>query len=73
MGRRINAKRRELGLSLSEVARACGVSFQQIHKYETGECALSAAQLWNVAKVLNTPVGYFFEEISPDSGGSRQE
>ena len=32
-------------LTLQDLAGACGVTFQQVHKYESGLCSLSASQL----------------------------
>ena len=37
LGRRLRARRLLLGLSQREVAEACGVTFQQIQKYESGQ------------------------------------
>jgi transcriptional regulator with XRE-family HTH domain len=53
-----------LRLTQQQVAIAVGVRFQQIQKYECGETRISAARLWNLAKVLDVPIGYFFEGLS---------
>ena len=63
IGRRLAKRRRELGLSLSQVADKCGVSLQQIHKYETGQSVVSAPMLWKLASCLAVPVGYLFGEL----------
>jgi len=64
LGRAIRMRRRMLDLTLQDVATACGVTFQQVHKYEAGLCSLSAAQLWGIATALDVPVGYFFEILA---------
>ena len=61
VGSAIRRRRRAIEVTLLELARACGVSFQQVQKYESGACAISAAQLWNMACALGVPVSYFYE------------
>jgi transcriptional regulator with XRE-family HTH domain len=60
---RIQLRRRELGLSQTELARKLGVSFQQVQKYEKGTNRVSAGVLYEISKVLDVPVGYFFEDF----------
>lgn len=63
IGRKLHERRRVLGLSLAQVAKLCGVSHQQIHKYEIGHNAISAPMLWALAKCLGVRVSYFFETL----------
>jgi transcriptional regulator with XRE-family HTH domain len=63
IGRKLRERRRELRLSLAQVAGRCGVSFQQVHKYEIGHNAISAPMLWTLARCLGVPIGYFFEGL----------
>lgn len=76
VGRRLKARRRLLGLSQQRVAGACGVTFQQIQKYECASCRLSANMLWKLACALDVDISYFFEgmsrnEFGADGRGSR--
>jgi transcriptional regulator with XRE-family HTH domain len=64
LGRRLRRRRRLLGLTQQQLAGACGVRFQQIQKYECAANRMSAARLWQLAEVLEVPVGYFFEGLS---------
>jgi ribosome-binding protein aMBF1 (putative translation factor) len=64
IGRAIRRRRKLLGLSLRDLAQACGISLQQIQKYEVGASSISAAQLWKVAYALSAPVEYFFEPLA---------
>ena len=41
IGSAIRRRRRAVEITLFELAKACGVSFQQVQKYETGACAIS--------------------------------
>jgi ribosome-binding protein aMBF1 (putative translation factor) len=70
LGRAIRLRRRMMDLTLQDLAGACGVTFQQVHKYESGLCSLSASQLWAIAQALEVPVTYFYENLSaPDVWG----
>lgn len=63
LGRAIRLRRRMMDLTLQDLASACGVTFQQVHKYESGLCSVSAAQLWSIAQALQVPVSYFYESL----------
>jgi len=64
LGRAIRQRRRMLELTLQDLSVACGVSFQQVHKYEAGLSSLSASQLWAIATALEVPVSYFYEGLA---------
>jgi hypothetical protein len=61
IGAAIRRRRRAVEVTLSDLARVCGVSFQQVQKYESGACSISAAQLWTMAQALEVPISYFYE------------
>jgi len=63
VGARIRVRRRVLGLTQEDLARALDVTFQQIQKYERGANRVSASKLFAIAGVLGTPVQYFFEGL----------
>lgn len=67
VGRRIRRRRRMLCMTQSALGQACGATFQQIHKYEVGECSMYATRLWRIANALELPPSYFFEGLRPDS------
>lgn len=64
VGRKIRARRTELGKSQSQLAESVGVTFQQVQKYETGVNRVSASRLWAMARDLEVPIGFFFEGIA---------
>ena len=64
IGRRLRSRRRLMGLSQVSLAQTCGVTFQQIQKYETGAVAISASRLWRLASALEVSISYFFEGVS---------
>ena len=45
MGRRIRLRRRETGISQTELAGHLGLTFHQVQKYERGMSRVGAAQL----------------------------
>lgn len=62
VGTRIRARRKLLGMSQEALAKALGVSFQQVQKYEKGTNRVSASTLYAVAKVLGvTSMDFFYE------------
>ena len=66
VARRLAGRRAELRLSLAEVSGRCGVSLQQIHRYEVGLNTVSAPMLWQLSKCLNVDIRYFFEGMDED-------
>jgi transcriptional regulator with XRE-family HTH domain len=62
IGRRIRDRRRVSGLAQHELAKALGVSHQQLQKYEAGKNRISASRLWRCAEVLDTPISDFFAD-----------
>jgi transcriptional regulator with XRE-family HTH domain len=68
IGRRLRARRRLMGLTQAAVGEACGLTFQQIHKYETGLMMIPASRLWKLSGALGVPVGYFFEGLPAGPG-----
>jgi len=40
-----------------------GIKFQQIQKYETGANRISASRMWDIARVMEVPVSFFFEGL----------
>ncbi len=63
VGRRLRARRTELGITQEKLADALGISFQQVQKYENGSNRVAAGRLWDMAGCLDVDVGYFFEGI----------
>jgi transcriptional regulator with XRE-family HTH domain len=63
LGNKLKARRSNLGLTQTQVARAINVTFQQIQKYEKGTNGVSSSRLLQLANFLKVPVKYFFEEF----------
>jgi transcriptional regulator with XRE-family HTH domain len=63
VGKKLRAKRTIIGMSQEDLGRLVGVSFQQIQKYEKGLNRVGASRLYEISKILNTSISYFFEYI----------
>ena len=69
VARRIRQRRLELGLTLRQVADLVGVTYRQLHKYETGANRLSVGRLRRLAQALGVEVGHFFADVDPEGRG----
>ena len=67
LGAAVRIRRRTIGMSQEALAEQCGVSFQQIQKYETGMNRVSASRLWDIADALGVAVAFFFEGFSEEA------
>lgn len=65
IGRRIRRRRRLMGLTQQELGAACGVTFQQVQKYESAYTRVSVEMLWKLACALEVDMGYFFVGLTP--------
>jgi transcriptional regulator with XRE-family HTH domain len=63
IGQRIRLRRDMLGITQKQLATACGVSFQQIQKYESGETRLVSERLYQLGLVLDVPVSFLFSGL----------
>jgi len=62
IGARMRTRRRQLGLSQSDLADRLGVSFQQVQKYERGANRVAASTLLAAAQALGTSVAWLVGE-----------
>ena len=59
-----------LGLTPQQLAEMIGITYQQAHKYERGINRVSAGRLFEIARALSAPIGYFYGGIGQE--GPRQ-
>lgn len=64
VGGRVRLRRTLLGMSQEKLAEAIGLTFQQVQKYERGTNRIGSSRLFDLARVLDVPVAYFFEDMS---------
>ncbi len=63
VGTRLRVRRTLLGMSQTDLGDALGVTFQQVQKYERGMNRISASRLFDLSRVLDVPVEYFFGDM----------
>jgi transcriptional regulator with XRE-family HTH domain len=63
IGKKLRQLRNMKGFSQSTLAQESGITFQQVQKYEKGVNRISAARLYDFAKILGTDVVYFFKDL----------
>jgi transcriptional regulator with XRE-family HTH domain len=66
VGRRLRLRRTLLGLSQEKLGAAIGLTFQQVQKYERGSNRIGASRLFDLSRVLDVPVGFFFDDMSEE-------
>ena len=68
---RIKLARMLAGATQAQLASMLGVTYQQISLIERGQGRMYASQLYEIARALNTTVGFLFEELPGVKEGAR--
>ena len=61
VGSRMRMRRMALGMSQEKLAKALGLTFQQVQKYEKGANRMGSSRLQQSADVLGVAVPFFFD------------
>ena len=69
VGSRVRLRRMMLSMSQEKLGESLGITFQQIQKYEKGTNRIGASRLQNIARVLQVPVAFFFEDAPGGQSG----
>ena len=69
VGTRVRLRRTLLGMSQEKLGEALGLTFQQVQKYERGANRIGSGRLFHLAKVLDVPVSFFFDDLPEGQGG----
>jgi transcriptional regulator with XRE-family HTH domain len=72
VGARMRTRRLLIGMNQETVARALGLSFQQVQKYERGANRISASRLSQIAEILGLSISHFFSDLDPDGAEPSQ-
>jgi transcriptional regulator with XRE-family HTH domain len=70
VGSRVRYRRMIIGMSQEKLGEKMNLTFQQIQKYEKGTNRIGASRLFQLSKILEVPVGYFFEDAFANSAPS---
>ncbi len=63
VGSRVRRSRTLLGMNQTQLGEKLGISFQQIQKYERGVNRISASRLYQMTRILDVPVSFFFDGL----------
>jgi transcriptional regulator with XRE-family HTH domain len=70
VGSRVRLRRMLLGMSQERLGESMGLTFQQVQKYEKGVNRIGASRLFQISKILDVPVQFFFEEAPYNGDGN---
>lgn len=73
VGQRLKKRRKQLGYSQEYLANKCGITFQQIQKYERGQNRMGSSRLYQICQILEVPITYFFEAMDDDQSDDIHE
>lgn len=63
VGTRIRIRRQLMNMTQEKLGENLGVTFQQVQKYERGTNRVGASRLWNISRVLDVPVSFFYDGL----------
>tara|TARA_R110002094_G_scaffold157588_1_gene143880 strand:+ start:155 stop:439 length:285 start_codon:yes stop_codon:yes gene_type:complete len=67
VGARVRLRRTLLGMSQEKLGKALGLTFQQVQKYERGANRIGSSRLFQLSRILDVPVSFFFDEMAPET------
>ena len=78
VGARVRQRRTLLGMNQTKLGDAIGLTYQQVQKYENGANRISASRLFDLSRMFEVPVEYFFDDMptavaasTPAQGGGK--
>ena len=63
VGNRVRLRRMLVGMSQEKLGEMLGLTFQQVQKYERGANRVGSSRLFDLSRVLDVPIAYFFDEM----------
>lgn len=68
VGNQIRLRRALIGMSQERLGELLGLTFQQIQKYEKGVNRIGAGRLYEIARILEIGIPYFYEGAVDGAG-----
>lgn len=68
VGGRVRLRRMLLGMSQDKLGEALGLTFQQIQKYEKGVNRIGASRVFEISRILDVPIQFFYDDFDGRSG-----
>lgn len=69
VGSRIRLRRTLMGMSQERLGEALGLTFQQVQKYERGVNRVGASRLFDLSRVLDVSISFFFDDMPEPIAG----
>jgi transcriptional regulator with XRE-family HTH domain len=69
VGNRVRIRRMLIGMSQERLGDLLGLTFQQVQKYEKGVNRIGAGRLFEMARILNVPIDFFYEGMEAQASG----
>lgn len=69
VGGRVRLRRTLLGLSQGQLGKLIGLTFQQVQKYERGTNRIGASRLYDLSRVLDVPIQFFYDDMTQETLG----
>lgn len=73
VGNRVRIRRMLIGMSQEKLGDLLGLTFQQVQKYEKGINRIGAGRLFEIARILDVPIDFFYEGVTGEAGGFAEE
>lgn len=71
VGARLRQRRTLLGMSQGKLGDTVGLTFQQIQKYERGANRIGASRLYDLSRILDVSISYFFDDMPEEISEGR--
>lgn len=71
VGARVRLRRTLMGMSQEKLGESIGLTFQQVQKYERGANRIGASRLFDLSRVLDVPVSFFFDDMPAEAAAAR--
>ncbi len=70
VGSCIHTRRKLLGMSQTALGDKLGLTFQQVQKYERGANRVGSSRLFEISRILDVPISFFFEDMTPETASA---
>jgi transcriptional regulator with XRE-family HTH domain len=64
VGRRLREQRKKAGITLEQVSKILGITYQQVQKYESGHSRIPIDKLYDFSVLFGATMQYFFEGVN---------
>jgi transcriptional regulator with XRE-family HTH domain len=69
VGNRVRIRRMLVGMSQERLGDLLGLTFQQVQKYEKGINRIGAGRLFEIARILDVPIAFFYDGVGGAADG----